>query len=307
MPLIIKAMKIRIILACIVYGTLAQGQVGIGTQTPDPSSSLEILSTNKGILTPRITTLEMNSIVSPATGLWAYNTEIQGFLGYNGSQWTQDIFYPTDLWDFKGNTGNVAGNYIGTSNNISFNIRTNNNPIISFLPNRQVRLNGNDITSSRAFILPAQQDTSYPSIYASNSNGFGATPFAVTTVATNIGGGSVLGTYAFANSIVDAEAGISAAGFSYIQDTAVSGISFYTNGHPTNIDDRSKEVMIVTEARNVGIGTHNPQSKLQIAGGDLYIANPNNGLIIRDASNNCRRITVNDTGTLDVSAVITCP
>lgn len=52
------------------------GQVGIGTTTPDASSVLDVFSTNKGLLIPRLTTVQRDLIVSPATGLMIYNTTL---------------------------------------------------------------------------------------------------------------------------------------------------------------------------------------------------------------------------------------
>ena len=49
-------------------------QVGIGTQTPDASAILELESTEKGLLPPRMTTAERDAILNPAEGLVIYNT-----------------------------------------------------------------------------------------------------------------------------------------------------------------------------------------------------------------------------------------
>jgi hypothetical protein len=51
-------------------------QVGIGTTTPDISSVLDVSSNSKGLLMPRLTTLERDGIESPATGLMIYNTTL---------------------------------------------------------------------------------------------------------------------------------------------------------------------------------------------------------------------------------------
>jgi microcystin-dependent protein len=51
----------------------AVDNVGIGTISPDPSAILDLTSTNKGFLPPRMTTTERNAIGSPATGLIIYN------------------------------------------------------------------------------------------------------------------------------------------------------------------------------------------------------------------------------------------
>lgn len=49
-------------------------QVGIGITTPDISSALDIFSTSKGLLMPRLTSTQRDLIESPAAGLMIYNT-----------------------------------------------------------------------------------------------------------------------------------------------------------------------------------------------------------------------------------------
>ena len=53
----------------------APGQVGIGTSSPSPAAALEISSTSKGLLIPRMTATQRLSIVLPATGLLVYQTD----------------------------------------------------------------------------------------------------------------------------------------------------------------------------------------------------------------------------------------
>src|SRR5439155_16631123 len=50
------------------------GAAGIGTTTPDASSLLDVTSTTKGVLVPRMTKTERDAIASPATGLLIYQT-----------------------------------------------------------------------------------------------------------------------------------------------------------------------------------------------------------------------------------------
>ncbi len=67
----------------------AQG-VGISesTITPDGSAILELRSTLRGFLPPRLTTAERNAIASPATGLFVFNTSTGSLDYFNGSVWT---------------------------------------------------------------------------------------------------------------------------------------------------------------------------------------------------------------------------
>jgi uncharacterized protein (TIGR02145 family) len=60
-------------------------QVGIGTQTPDPSAILELESTEKGFLPPRLTTSQRDLILLPAEGLVIYNTDNQCLELFNGN------------------------------------------------------------------------------------------------------------------------------------------------------------------------------------------------------------------------------
>ena len=67
-----KTQKLILAILFSIVSTLATySQVGIGTTTPDASAILDITSTNKGLLLPR---LAAGSITNPATGLIIFNT-----------------------------------------------------------------------------------------------------------------------------------------------------------------------------------------------------------------------------------------
>jgi hypothetical protein len=82
---IVKSLVILGIVAIIAgFPTKVQAQdnVGIGTNTPDASAILELLSTNKGLLVPRMNTAGMNAIASPANSLLIYNTDSMCYFFY---------------------------------------------------------------------------------------------------------------------------------------------------------------------------------------------------------------------------------
>jgi trimeric autotransporter adhesin len=65
----------------------SSGKVGIGTTTPNASSLLEINSTNKGLLIPRMTQAQRNAIGSPANGLLIYQTDNAKGFYYFDTKW----------------------------------------------------------------------------------------------------------------------------------------------------------------------------------------------------------------------------
>ena len=62
-------------LAAVLLTATTYAQVGINIETPDPSAALDITSTTKGLLTPRMTASERNAINAAATGLIIFCTD----------------------------------------------------------------------------------------------------------------------------------------------------------------------------------------------------------------------------------------
>ena len=65
----------------------ANAQVGIGTTSPDASAQLELQSTDKGFLPPRMDSDARNNINSPAEGLMIYNTDEKCLQWYDTNGW----------------------------------------------------------------------------------------------------------------------------------------------------------------------------------------------------------------------------
>ncbi len=82
-----------------IFSNNMQGQVGIGTNTPDASAALDVVSTDKGMLIPRInlsdvTTTSLDGTNPAATGLLIWNTNASvtggngtGLYYFDGTQW----------------------------------------------------------------------------------------------------------------------------------------------------------------------------------------------------------------------------
>lgn len=71
----------------LLFSLICNAQIGIGTTTPNPSSILEISSTSKGLLIPRLTTSERDLIPSPPAGLILFNTTHNSIEFSNGVHW----------------------------------------------------------------------------------------------------------------------------------------------------------------------------------------------------------------------------
>ena len=68
--------------------TLIAQNVVINTDSPDPSSELDIVSNKKGLLIPRLPLISRDKIDHPATGLLIFQTDNEpGFYYYDGSRW----------------------------------------------------------------------------------------------------------------------------------------------------------------------------------------------------------------------------
>lgn len=76
-------MKKLFIAFLLLYCIKGEAQVGVGTTTPNSSAQLDITSTSKGILIPRMTAAQREAIASPATGLMVFQTDGTAGFYYN--------------------------------------------------------------------------------------------------------------------------------------------------------------------------------------------------------------------------------
>ncbi|MEM9823610.1 MAG: hypothetical protein AAF985_21170, partial [Bacteroidota bacterium] len=87
--------------------------VGINNDSspPDSSAMLDVKSTAKGILIPRMTTAEKADIPTPATGLMVFDNTTLSFWYYNGTAWVE--IGADHLGNHTATTNiQTAGNYI---------------------------------------------------------------------------------------------------------------------------------------------------------------------------------------------------
>jgi uncharacterized protein (TIGR02145 family) len=82
--------KILFIVLEIMCISSLEAQVSVNTSglPADSSAILDISSTSKGVLIPRMTAAQREAIVSPATGLLVYQTDsLSGYYNYQDSSW----------------------------------------------------------------------------------------------------------------------------------------------------------------------------------------------------------------------------
>lgn len=109
-----KSLKYISVVLFVLMGLLPYeliAQVGINSSTINSSSSamLDVFSTDKGLLVPRLTTVQRNLIPTPATGLLIYNTTTNRFNYFNGTLWFQiETSYVTDITGSLKAGGGVA-------------------------------------------------------------------------------------------------------------------------------------------------------------------------------------------------------
>ena len=121
------------------YGPLfGQASLSSTPSTPDASAMLDIQSTNKGLLIPRLTTAQRNAIAAPATGLQVFNLDDKCIDIYDGTNWAKTCGWKqtgvgdsmgTNAWvrkaDMVGARSGAVGfsigskGYVGTGSNLS--------------------------------------------------------------------------------------------------------------------------------------------------------------------------------------------
>lgn len=137
------------ILFYFVFGLETHAQnVGINSTgtAPDASAMLDVVSSNKGLLIPRVSLTNValaSPVTSPTTSLLVYNTNATvsggnglGYYYWDGTLWVNLLSSSVGLsddWTKTGNAGTTAGtNYIGTTDAVDFVVKTNNTEVARY-------------------------------------------------------------------------------------------------------------------------------------------------------------------------------
>lgn len=120
-----KALTLTVFLLAVFLQQVRAQNVGINATgaAPDASAMLDVVSTTRGALIPRMTTLQRTAIAAPAVGLFVYDTNLNAFLYWDGTAWRMMAY--SGGWLLNGNT--LAGTeFVGSTNAQAIGFRTNN-------------------------------------------------------------------------------------------------------------------------------------------------------------------------------------
>ena len=128
-----KKLALLSINACFSVLLFAQtSSVGIGTTSPNASAALDIQSTTKGLLVPRLTSIQRNAIANPASGLLVYDNTSGSFWFKSSTNWIELVDTLNNAWKKSGN--NV---YFNNSGNVGIGVT---NPTSRLDVNGQIAL-----------------------------------------------------------------------------------------------------------------------------------------------------------------------
>jgi hypothetical protein len=125
-----------------VYNTT--GEVGIGTSSPNVSALLDLTSTTKGFLPPRMTTTQRDAISPVVSGLVIFNTTINQLETYTGSKWNPLALGNTiNYAQFRANA--IQGSFTADVTKVNFPSTVINIGSISIASNNTITLPANRI------------------------------------------------------------------------------------------------------------------------------------------------------------------
>jgi trimeric autotransporter adhesin len=261
----------------------------------DTSAILDISSSIKGILIPRMTKAEKLAIVSPAPALMIYQTDDStGFWYYKGTSWVYAIGPngAINAWDLTGNTGTTNSNFIGTIDSVALNFRVKNQKAGKIDPIGTVFLgyqagNGNNFNSKNTGI-------GYQALYhdyngsLNTANGYQALYFNTYGNNNTANGFQALYNNDFSNNtacgykaLFTSDMGNGNTALGYLADVAEVSLS-NTTAIGANAQVGSSNSMVLgsiagvngaTESVNVGIGTTTPSNTLDVSGNTVTVGN----------------------------------
>ena len=123
-----RKIAILFVSALLAAAVCAAQSVGIGTSSPNASAQLDISSSARGLLIPRMDSNAVKAIVNPAPGLMVYDSSRKQLFVNMGTASAADWenIVAKSGWGLTGNAGTGANSYIGTTDNTALQFEINN-------------------------------------------------------------------------------------------------------------------------------------------------------------------------------------
>ena len=123
------------LLPALIFALGSFAQIGIGTTTPNSKALLDLSSTDKGLLAPRMTAVQRLAInpAGPARGLLVFDTDSTAFRVWTGTVWqrlgSNSSTVAQNGWSLNGNA--LTGvEKLGSINNYPLELVVNNKPAL---------------------------------------------------------------------------------------------------------------------------------------------------------------------------------
>jgi hypothetical protein len=228
----------------------APGNVGIGTPIPHSSALLELRGTDKGFLTTRLNTTQINAIVSPTIGLLTYNTD-------DNCYWYKHPFG----WKRICNTDSLGNIFINTLTTNTINAQTINTSTIVAGTGTFTTITTNSLTTNiynfgsgigdSIWVHYAEIDTAYIHQLTVNT---------IKADSIYLGGNSI--TTVISDSITNMAWLLKG---NLGTNPAINFLGTRDN-QPLVIRTNNTEKLRVTSTGSVGIGTNAPTAKVDVIG-----------------------------------------
>ena len=255
--------RLVLFLLLINHFLVSSAQQGVAINSdgtlPNSSAMLDIKSTSRGILVPRMTSAQRAAIITPARGLMVYDNTTNSFWFYNGTSWQEmnpaagsTTWTVNNTHQYNSNAGNVG---IGISN-----------------PTQKLHVAGNILTTGRIDadgVVEANGLSSLGAFYVSGNSLFQ---------------GSVSGSTAQFSGIVTSNTGLNirddngyvrfrSADNTLLGQMSLNGNDLLISTNGPNTEGRvivytgSSNRLVVLNNGMTGIGTSTPISRLHINSG----------------------------------------
>ncbi len=236
----------KLILGFLVIGNLnllCQDNVGIGTTSPNASAILDLTSTDKGFLLPRMTTEQRDVITEPATGLIIFNTAANRYEYNSGTP-------SSPVW-----TSLVSNGITSVGSIMPDELSVSNSPLTA---NGILTVNWNAQPANRVFAGPANGTDAAPAFRVLTSDDIpGLNASKITTGILPVANG---GTGASALTGILKGDGTNAA--SGITNTT-GNITFWSDANTIN---GSADLTWDNINKRLGVGTNSPAASIDING-----------------------------------------